>query len=90
MAYHNANPKQNADHVRLTPYKYKKLAELVFERDGWQCVDCGTNQKLTLSHIIHRGMGGGNGPGDVESNCVCRCMDCHDEEERNLNGRVKK
>lgn len=68
----------------------KKFAEKVFERDGWQCVDCERPDMLTLSHKIHAGMGGGKGPGDTMDNCVCRCMVCHDEEERHLNGRVKK
>ena len=78
------------NHTKLTPHKYNKLKAKVFDRDNWQCVHCGTTQNLTLSHKIHKKMGGGYGPGDVESNCVCACMSCHDEEERHLNGRVKK
>ena len=83
-------PKPGYDHVKLSPHHYKKLQTEVFERDGWQCVDCENTQMLTLSHKIHKGMGGGKGPGDTMDNCVTRCMDCHDEEERHLNGRKKK
>ena len=78
------------DHVKLSPYHYKKLQEEVFKRDGWQCIDCESPLMLTLSHKIHKGMGGGKGPGDTKENCVTRCMICHDEEERHLNGRKKK
>jgi 5-methylcytosine-specific restriction endonuclease McrA len=62
----------------------------VFERDGWQCVDCPSVTNLTLSHIIHKGMGGKKGPGDTKENCVTRCMSCHDKEERHLDGKKKK
>ncbi len=83
-------PKPGKDHVKLSPYKYKKLQLQVFTRDGWLCIDCNSPYNLTLSHKIHKGMGGGKGPGDTSDNCVCRCMSCHDKEERHLDGRVKK
>lgn len=78
------------NHVKLTGYAKKKFRFEVFERDGWQCVDCGSPFNLTLSHKLHAGMGGGKGPGDTMDNCETRCIICHDEEERHLNGRVKR
>ncbi len=87
--YHNARPKPGADHVKLSPHNYRKLREKVFDRDGWQCVECGTTHNLTLSHKIHKGMGGGRGPGDTMDNTRCLCMSCHDLEERHIGGRKK-
>jgi 5-methylcytosine-specific restriction endonuclease McrA len=84
------NPQPKTPHVKLKPHAYKNLRLAVFKRDNWQCVDCGTTQNLTLSHKIHKGMGGGKGPGDTMGNCDTRCMSCHDAEERHLNGRIKK
>lgn len=87
--YHNAHKKPGADHIKLSPHKYRQLREKVFDRDGWQCVECGTTQNLTLSHKIHKGMGGKNGPGDTMDNTQCLCMSCHDLEERHIGGRKK-
>jgi len=64
-------------HVKLKPAAYRKFAEKVMERDGWCCKICGTTQGLTVSHIIHRGMGGRHGPGDVMSNVHTLCVQCH-------------
>ena len=77
-------------HVKLKGAKYVKLCNDVFDRDGWECIECGTTQNLTLAHRIHKGMGGGKGPGDVIDNCDCKCMSCHDKEERHLEGKKKK
>ncbi len=77
-------------HVKLKPAAYRKFAEQVMERDGWQCVECGTTQNLTVAHIVHRGMGGRNGPGDVLKNARTLCMFHHDQEERHLNGKRKR
>lgn len=78
------------NHVKLKGKAYQNLKKAVFDRDCWMCKECGTNHMLTLSHIIHRGMGGSRGPGDVIDNCQCLCMACHDQEERHLNGKTKK
>ena len=81
--------KQKA-HMKLKGKAYQKLKESVFDRDNWMCIECGSPNNLTLSHKIHKGMGGKKGPGDVESNCVCRCMECHIKEEHGIGGRIKK
>jgi 5-methylcytosine-specific restriction endonuclease McrA len=78
------------NHVKLKGAAYRKFAEKVMDRDNWRCVHCGTTQNLTVMHLIHRGAGGGNGPGDVISNVVTGCMACHDKEDRHIGGRIKK
>ena len=35
-----------------------KTRRLVFDRDGEQCVHCGTTEGLTIQHRANRGMGG--------------------------------
>lgn len=79
-------------HVKLKGAAYTKLKIAVFDRDGWRCIECGNADrgKLTLSHIIHKGMGGGKGPGDTMENTCCRCIDCHQKEEHGQDGRVKR
>lgn len=77
-------------HVKLKGAAYRKFAQQVMERDGWRCVHCGATQNLTVMHKVHRGMGGGNGPGDVLENAGTGCMSCHDKEERGLDGFKKK
>ena len=79
-------------HVKLKGSAYTKLKIAVFDRDGWCCVepDCGSPFNLTLSHIIHAGMGGGKGPGDTMENTCCRCTPCHQKEEHGQDGRVKR
>lgn len=77
-------------HIKLNSYQYNQLKHRVFMRDNWECQICGRKSMLTLMHKIHKGMGGGHGPGDTEENTYCGCMVCHDEEERNLNGRKKR
>lgn len=81
---------KNHNHVKLKGQQKIKFINKVFDRDNWQCVECGTTQNLTLSHRIHAGMGGGKGPGDIMENCDCRCMKCHLQEEMNINGKLKK
>lgn len=84
----NPCPK-NTDHVKLKGAAYRKFAKAVMDRDGWACVHCGTSQNLTVMHKVHKGMGGGNGPGDVLDNAETGCMGCHDKEERHVAGRRK-
>ena len=78
-------------HVKLKGAAYSKLKLDVFNRDEWTCQVCGRQQMLTLGHIVHRGAGGKNGPGDVMLNCETLCMVCHDMQERGkLIGHKKK
>lgn len=76
----NPQPKPNKDHVKLKGAAYRKFADDVMERDGWCCIIFGSPYNLTVSHRIHRSMGGRNGPGDVLTNADCKCMKCHQAE----------
>lgn len=85
----NPCPK-NTNHVKLKGAAYRKFAESVMERDGWACVHCGSTQHLTVMHKVHKGMGGGKGPGDVMSNAETGCIVCHTKEECHHDGWRKK
>lgn len=49
------------------------LRRLVYERDGYQCVRCGSEDDLTLDHIIPWSSGGA----DEESNLQTMCRSCN-------------
>lgn len=49
------------------------IRDKVLERDDHQCVKCGTDEELTLHHIIPRSQGGM----DAMSNYAMVCDDCH-------------
>lgn len=55
----------------------KELAKIVFERDGNQCVICGSGEKLHCHHILP------SSTNPIESadvdNCVTLCKKCHDK-----------
>ena len=42
----------------------------VYERDAYSCVVCGTNQNLTLDHIIPVAKGGGNEESNLQTMCL--------------------
>jgi 5-methylcytosine-specific restriction endonuclease McrA len=60
--------------VRLPLKEYKKLCELVHERDGWKCRVCRFRQDLHAHHIVFRSQ---RGP-DATFNLVTVCSDCHE------------
>lgn len=35
-----------------------EINRIVYERDGWKCVHCGTSDRLSIQHRRGRGMGG--------------------------------
>lgn len=45
----------------------------VFKRDGYRCVDCGTDEELTVDHVIPLARGGA----DEMSNYRTRCRPCN-------------
>ena len=51
-------PKPGRNHVKLKGAAYRKFANDVMDRDGWQCVHCGSPYNLTIMHKIHKGMAG--------------------------------
>lgn len=65
---------------RGEPNRYKKQRRfLLVKRDGAVCRDCGEtdHKKLTVDHIIPRGMGGS----DRLCNMQILCRKCHDKKD---------
>lgn len=54
---------------------WKELTETVFERDSYECVECGSGEQLDLSHLIPVS----HEPSlkYVIENCVTHCRTCH-------------
>lgn len=65
--------------------KAKKNRELVFERDGYKCLKCGSTHKLTIDHIIPRSKGGKNHP----TNYQTLCFSCNLEKGIEIKSYVK-
>lgn len=61
--FHKRQRKQIAPDVRLAVYK----------RDGFRCVGCGTESRLSLDHIIPHSLGGS----DEEANLQTLCKSCN-------------
>jgi len=49
----------------------KRLA--IYARDGFACVFCGEEERLTLDHVLPREMGGTH----KETNLVTACLSCN-------------
>lgn len=50
----------------------RTIKKLVFERDGYRCVICGTWKDLTIDHIVPKSKGGTNDPGNLQTMCrIC-------------------
>lgn len=41
----------------------------VYARDGYRCVSCGTQENLTLDHIVPLARGGDNSFGNLQTMC---------------------
>lgn len=63
-------PVTRADRRRPIPADVRNR---VFERDGWACLTCGTDQHLTLDHIQPWSRGGS----DDENNLCTLCRSCN-------------
>ena len=67
------NPVPKMKRIRLSKNGYKKICELVDERDG-SCVICGSTYGIHHHHIVFRSALGS----DTLENLVCVCWKCHD------------
>jgi 5-methylcytosine-specific restriction endonuclease McrA len=57
----------------------RKVRVAVYERDGYQCVRCGSMHWLQPHHRRVKGMGGAKGPHvDCPCNLLTLCVACHD------------
>ena len=61
----------------------EKVKKKVWERDGHQCIICGSSYAKPNAHYIRRSQGGLG----IEENVVTLCNQCHHEYD-NGNGRV--
>lgn len=50
--------------------------EYIYNRDGNECLRCGSKQNLTIDHVIPIGMGGLNSRGNMQT----LCCDCNNEK----------
>jgi 5-methylcytosine-specific restriction endonuclease McrA len=44
--------------------------ERIYERDGYRCVECGTQEDLTLDHRIPKSRGGSNADDNLQTMCA--------------------
>jgi 5-methylcytosine-specific restriction endonuclease McrA len=49
----------------------KTKRRLVYKRDGWKCLKCGTGKNLTIDHIVPLSLGGHNGRSNLQTLCEC-------------------
>jgi 5-methylcytosine-specific restriction enzyme A len=68
LSARNASPevkmRQKFDHLR------KKIAPVIFERDGYKCKKCGSIERLTVDHIKPITKGGNNDLGNLQTLCL--------------------
>lgn len=58
------------------------MREAVLRRDGGRCVECGSNKRLCVDHIIPEAKGGLT----IESNLQAMCRPCNSEKSDSLTG----
>jgi hypothetical protein len=73
------NAEQNAVGNRRQPIP-RELRRLVFERDGGQCVECGSNFDLQYDHVIPVALGGATS----FENLQLLCGPCNREKSANI------
>jgi hypothetical protein len=54
---------------RLPAAEKQRISQIVFERDEWVCLHCGTPENLTVDHIIPLSRGGTNDFGNLQTLC---------------------
>jgi 5-methylcytosine-specific restriction endonuclease McrA len=62
-----------SDSLRVNPLKRKKMKEAVLSEKGFSCAYCGSNEKLTVDHVVPLSRGGTS---DL-SNLVPCCFSCN-------------
>lgn len=51
-------------------HEYKRHKNYIFQRDGYQCVYCGSTSRLSLDHILPLSRGGSNDPDNLATACL--------------------
>ena len=65
--------RQKRSRIKLDSEEYTIVRNLVLERDGWRCQECGSMKNLQVHHMKRRSQLGG----DVLPNLITLCDDCH-------------
>lgn len=68
-----------------------KIRNLVYERDNFQCVHCGTMQGLSIQHRAGKGMGGSklmDGPENLATMCLRSNQMLESDAEFAAHGRL--
>lgn len=65
-------PRENR--IRLSAAGYRKLCNMIDERDGKRCIICGSHSGLHHHHVRFRSAYGS----DTADNLVLLCFKCHD------------
>lgn len=53
---------------------YRKHRETVYDRDGRRCVSCGSQDDLTIDHVVPRSNGGSDHIENLQT--LCRSCNC--------------
>ena len=62
----------------VPPWALRRMRNFILERDGHQCVLCGSRARLECDHIVPIADGGEH----VPENCRTLCRACHIAETR--------
>ena len=65
--------RQRRPRLKLGFEEYKALCNLVLDRDGWRCQNCGSSKELQVHHLTKRSQLGD----DALENLITLCVDCH-------------
>lgn len=66
--------------VECEPETWNELRRTVFERDGWQCVYCGSSDNLEADHIVPLSKGGRS----TLDNLSAACKSCNSSKGARL------
>lgn len=67
------SPYQRARKAADIHLRNKSARDRIFNRDGWKCRECGSEENLTIDHIISVKVGGSN----KDSNLQALCKSCN-------------
>jgi len=62
---------REARHKRLDRMRWRRVRREVLDRDGWACIECGGDRRLSVHHIEE------DGPDFESSNLKTLCSACH-------------
>ena len=63
-------------HTRLRAWRWARVRRVVFERDGWRCVECGQAGRLECDHVTPLERESGQDPYDPNG-LQTLCRRCH-------------